>query len=52
MWTAPLESSAYLYVLGSPVTAADKVDAWDDAVFETMVAEFQGATPSVSGLAH
>ena len=35
----------------SPVTAANKVEALDDAVFETMVAEFQGAATSGSGLA-
>ena len=35
----------------SPVTATDKAEAWDDAVFETMVAEFQGAATSGSGLA-
>ena len=47
----PTSTCSGRVVRHSPVTAADKVDAWDDAVFETMVAEFQGATPSGSGLA-
>ena len=47
----PTSTCSGRVVRQSPVTAADKVDAWDDAVFETMVAEFQGAAPSGSGLA-